>query len=375
MTVKEETKTDKNTNNSPTKQDTNLPPSADSGVAIDSESTNDTSFSGNANTLKQQNEVTMPPAAAAAAVVDTSDSNVAGSTMSTAKNSGGHSLQFPFKLHDMLQMAEETGKDHIVSWMPEGRGFKVHNKEAFCEHIMPVYFSSNKYKTFQRSLNLWGFESVSKGPNRGACYHESFVKGQPELCHSMNRVKVKGKGSRSDGNNTKQLRNGVTNSTIPQQMQQQQQKQQQGNIASFIRGNNSKNGMPDPQAAAALAMATAAVNPQLAMMNAAAAAGFFNPAMMGFHPAAAAAMFGMNPAMSAALFNPNMFQAAALQQQQQQQQQQQALAQLTTKTAMNSTTPAPSMLPPAASVPALPAFFTGGGNNTGRGEPTSTAEV
>ena len=50
---------------------------------------------------------------------------------------------------------------------------------------MPGYFASQKYKTFQRSLNLWGFESVSKGPERGACYHQYFVKGHPELCHSM----------------------------------------------------------------------------------------------------------------------------------------------------------------------------------------------
>jgi HSF-type DNA-binding len=73
----------------------------------------------------------------------------------SAEGSGGQSLQFPFKLHEMLKLAEETGREHVISWMPEGRGFKVHNKEAFCEHIMPLFFASNKYKTFQRSLNLW----------------------------------------------------------------------------------------------------------------------------------------------------------------------------------------------------------------------------
>ena len=64
-------------------------------------------------------------------------------------------------------------------------GFKVHIKELFCQEIMPGYFASQKYKTFQRSLNLWGFESVAKGPDRGACYHQYFVKGHPELCHNM----------------------------------------------------------------------------------------------------------------------------------------------------------------------------------------------
>lgn len=118
---------------------------------------------------------TAPPKAVP---VDSSNNSV---NKSGPKGPGGQNLQFPFKLHEMLKMADRNGKSHIVSWMPEGRGFKVHNKEAFCEHIMPLYFSSNKYKTFQRSLNLWGFESVSKGPNRGACYHEFFIKDRPDL--------------------------------------------------------------------------------------------------------------------------------------------------------------------------------------------------
>jgi hypothetical protein len=191
----------------------------------------------------------------------------------------------------MLRMAEEQGKEDTISWLPEGRGFKVHKKEEFCETIMPVYFSSKKYKTFQRSLNLWGFESISKGPNRGACFHEFFVKGQPQLCHSMNRIKVKGKnggGGRVpmlNANMAMMHANGAS-------------------IASFIRGNN-KNAM-DAQQQHAFALA-AAQNPQLAMMqamnmNPAMAAAMFNPAAMGMG-------FGMNPM----LFNA---QAVAMRQQQ-----------------------------------------------------------
>ncbi len=100
-------------------------------------------------------------------------------------NGGGQLLQFPWKLHEMLHLAEKNGKTAIISWLPGGNGFKVHDKENFCSEIMPGYFASQKYKTFQRSLNLWGFESVAKGPDRGACYHQYFVKGHPELCHNM----------------------------------------------------------------------------------------------------------------------------------------------------------------------------------------------
>ena len=103
-----------------------------------------------------------------------------------------YALQFPWKLHRLLEEAELTGDDRVISWLPGSKAFKVHDREEFARRIMPVYFTSAKYKTFQRSLNLWGFESVPKGPDRGACYHKYFVRGNPNLCEKMRRVKIKG---------------------------------------------------------------------------------------------------------------------------------------------------------------------------------------
>jgi hypothetical protein len=108
-----------------------------------------------------------------------------GGTTGPGVTGGGQLLQFPWKLHQMLQLAEHNQKSDIISWLPGGNGFKVNKKDRFCSEVMPGYFASQKYKTFQRSLNLWGFESVAKGPSRGACYHQFFVKGHPELCHNM----------------------------------------------------------------------------------------------------------------------------------------------------------------------------------------------
>jgi hypothetical protein len=103
-------------------------------------------------------------------------------------------MQFPWKLHELL---EETDKGHssVVSWLPGGKAFKVHKKEDFCNEVMPAFFNSSKYKTFQRSLNLWGFESVVRGPDKGACYHQFFVRGNADLCKNMMRVKIKGGGT------------------------------------------------------------------------------------------------------------------------------------------------------------------------------------
>mmetsp|Transcript_10187 Transcript_10187/g.24371 ORF Transcript_10187/g.24371 Transcript_10187/m.24371 type:complete len:274 (+) Transcript_10187:246-1067(+) len=103
-----------------------------------------------------------------------------------------HNLQFPWKLHRLLEEADLNGDSTIVSWLPGNKAFKVHNRQEFANRIMPAYFSSAKYKTFQRSLNLWGFESVSKGRDKGACFHKFFVRGHPNLCENMRRVKIKG---------------------------------------------------------------------------------------------------------------------------------------------------------------------------------------
>jgi hypothetical protein len=103
-------------------------------------------------------------------------------------------MQFPWKLHELL---EETDKGHssVVSWLPGGKAFKVHKKQAFCNELMPTFFNSSKYKTFQRSLNLWGFKCVARGTDKGACYyHQFFVRGNVDLCNNMMRVKIKGGG-------------------------------------------------------------------------------------------------------------------------------------------------------------------------------------
>jgi hypothetical protein len=109
------------------------------------------------------------------------------------KRGVGGTRHFPWKLHFLLEQVEETGTHaSIIAWLPGGRSFKVHQKDKFAIIVLPAFFNTTKYKSFQRSLNLWGFETVSKGPSKGVCSHPLFVRGQPSLCHQMSRVIVKG---------------------------------------------------------------------------------------------------------------------------------------------------------------------------------------
>ena len=45
-------------------------------------------------------------------------------------------VQFPWKLHEMLEELEDQGYEEILSWLPHGRAFRVNsNSEEFVKKI------------------------------------------------------------------------------------------------------------------------------------------------------------------------------------------------------------------------------------------------
>lgn len=114
---------------------------------------------------------------------------------------GGVVTPFPYKLHMMLNAMDveaargdtDGSNKSIVSWQPHGRAFKVHKPKEFVDRIMPHFFNQNKYASFQRQLNLYGFSRITNvGPDKGAVYHHCFVRNQRNLVKGMVRRKVKG---------------------------------------------------------------------------------------------------------------------------------------------------------------------------------------
>mmetsp|Transcript_20579 Transcript_20579/g.59600 ORF Transcript_20579/g.59600 Transcript_20579/m.59600 type:complete len:315 (-) Transcript_20579:30-974(-) len=96
---------------------------------------------------------------------------------------------FPFKLHLMLDTAEKDGYSHVVSWVKGGTAFQVHNHDLFVKHVMPNYFDQSKYESFRRQLNLYQFNRVSKGVDRGVISHPCLLKGSRHLCKDIVRRK------------------------------------------------------------------------------------------------------------------------------------------------------------------------------------------
>jgi hypothetical protein len=62
---------------------------------------------------------------------------------------------------------------------------------------MPKYFRQSKLTSFQRQVNLYGFRRLTAGQDRGAYYHELFLRGRPDLHKKLVRIRVKGTGFKS----------------------------------------------------------------------------------------------------------------------------------------------------------------------------------
>jgi hypothetical protein len=100
--------------------------------------------------------------------------------------------QFPLKLHRLLDIVRNNGYDSIISWQIHGRAFKIHKADEFSNAIMPFYFRQTKLASFRRQLNIYGFLRITQGLDKGAYYHECFLRGKYFLAERILRQKLKG---------------------------------------------------------------------------------------------------------------------------------------------------------------------------------------
>jgi len=105
--------------------------------------------------------------------------------------------QFPERVHYMLDRCSRAGLASVIAWRDHGRAFIVHDTERFVRCVLPLYFKHSKWPSFQRQLNLYGFRRLGRGADAGSYYHELFLRGFPGLSRDIERVKIKGTGSKA----------------------------------------------------------------------------------------------------------------------------------------------------------------------------------
>lgn len=98
---------------------------------------------------------------------------------------------FPQKLHILLKEVELSGKESIVSWLPHGGAFRVHDRKEFAKTILPQYFDHSNILSFHRQLNLYSFRRIKFGVDSGAYYHDMFLRDEPLRCLGIETQRIK----------------------------------------------------------------------------------------------------------------------------------------------------------------------------------------
>lgn len=107
--------------------------------------------------------------------------------MSDQKSARG---SFPVKLYELVESHStqaNSDEDIVVSWCEGGLAFIVRDLTRFSDEVLPKHFCHNKWASFIRQLNLYGFRRITQGPSSGAYWHKYFQRGQPQLLRGITR--------------------------------------------------------------------------------------------------------------------------------------------------------------------------------------------
>lgn len=174
----------------------------------------------------------------------------------------------------------ESSPPEIAAWTADGDMFVVKDPDEFASQIIPQYFDHNKFSSFARQLNFYGFRKMQSKPIRNSdfdagtakhvtFYNENFKRGRHDLLKKIQRS-TRGGGSNAGQDaqrEIQQLKEKVTNlektiqnfhaqqeermrrleldmlGRMEQMMLAMQQQQQQNQHAQFHHLRNGNNNM------------------------------------------------------------------------------------------------------------------------------------
>mmetsp|Transcript_8197 Transcript_8197/g.12586 ORF Transcript_8197/g.12586 Transcript_8197/m.12586 type:complete len:220 (+) Transcript_8197:17-676(+) len=113
----------------------------------------------------------------------------------TTSRRSGISKTFPMKLYHMLCDTERSAiTPKAVQWSQEGDAFIITRPKEFSSVFLPLYFRTDKFSSFQRQLNAYGFKrsNLYSGQNDIHIYkNEAFRRNDPQ---SVTFIKRRGTG-------------------------------------------------------------------------------------------------------------------------------------------------------------------------------------
>ena len=103
-----------------------------------------------------------------------------------------NSRRFPEMLYRLLQ---QDNHPQIISWLPDGKSFKIHKRNDFEQYLLSSYFDDIKFRSFQRQLNIYGFVRLDNGIHSYTYGHKLFAKDKHHNLPHIKRIPIKGKSN------------------------------------------------------------------------------------------------------------------------------------------------------------------------------------
>jgi hypothetical protein len=95
-------------------------------------------------------------------------------------------------MDDLFHLLLDSSNDHVISWLPDGKAFKIIKQVQFVQTILPAYTSLKpSYTSFWRMLDQHGFQQISMGPDKGAFSHPLFLRDDHSLFKNKTAYQLK----------------------------------------------------------------------------------------------------------------------------------------------------------------------------------------
>ncbi|KAG5177877.1 HSF-type DNA-binding-domain-containing protein, partial [Tribonema minus] len=75
----------------------------------------------------------------------------------------------------------------VIKWTSSGQAFGIQDMATFRTVILPKHFKHDKFSSFQRQLNLYGFRKIVRGRESGGYMHKDFQRGRLDLLKHVKR--------------------------------------------------------------------------------------------------------------------------------------------------------------------------------------------
>ncbi|KAI7899739.1 uncharacterized protein BX663DRAFT_488969 [Cokeromyces recurvatus] len=131
--------------------------------------------------------------------------SIAPTTVATTNRSYNSSNTQPLQknvpafLNKLYSMVNDPESDDLICWAEDGASFFVNRQEEFARKVLPRFFKHNKFSSFVRQLNMYGFHKVphlqqgvletDSESERWEFSNPHFQRNQPDLLLLVTRKK------------------------------------------------------------------------------------------------------------------------------------------------------------------------------------------